>query len=322
MAERCLAGVDLNPIAVQLARLSLWLTTLARGKPLGFLDHRLRVGNSLIGAAPVDLTRTTRRRSARESGGLPLFDPSELESAMRQALGPLAELTRRPDNTVADVHVKDRLWQRLNTEWSPLHPWRVAASIWCARWFWPAGVEGPPSPAELRALLDAVLRNDRVLPSTRVSRRIADAMTAANEHRFFHWPLEFSDIFCDEHGATKPGGGFDAVIGNPPWEMVRRDDASPDSTRDAPPNRSLLRFVRDSGIYNDSGAGHLNLYQPFLERALWLCRPGGQIGLVLPWGTAVDDGAASLRRRLFERCRVRTLVGIENTTGLFPSIAD
>ena len=74
IAERCLAGVDANPVAVQLARLSLWLTTLARGKPLGFLDHRLRVGNSLIGASPDDLRRSTIA---------PAIDPTFAAAALR-----------------------------------------------------------------------------------------------------------------------------------------------------------------------------------------------------------------------------------------------
>jgi hypothetical protein len=96
------------------------------------------------------------------------------------------------------------------------------------------------------------------------------------------------------------------VIGNPPWEVLRHDQAS------------TVSFLRQSGHYPSCDRGHLNLYQPFLERALDLVRPGGRVGLVLPWGLATDEGAMQLRRRLFTSGAVDTIVGIENSAGLFP----
>jgi hypothetical protein len=92
--------------------------------------------------------------------------------------------------------------------------------------------------------------------------------------------------------------------------MLRRE-----AGRDA---REVVRFIRDSGVYSLCDRGHLNLYQPFLERALSLVRPGGRIGLVLPWGLAVDDGAAKLRRHLLEAASIDTIVGLDNANGLFP----
>lgn len=311
IAERCLAGVDINPVAVQLARLSIWLTSLARGKPLGFFDHRLRVGNSLIGASPADLNRVGRRPHAHRHP-LPLFALEDLAEATQSVRHPFAVLHERRDDEVGDVRVKERLWAELTGTSSPLGPWRRAADVWCAQWFWPEGTQGVPTPAEVRALIDAVLNGDRTLRPAHVERRLAEAARAAAAHRFFHWPLEFVDVF---DRADETAAGFDAVIGNPPWEMVRQDahGVAPDDA-----GRQLLRFVRDAGIYTVSGKGHLNLYQPFLERALALCRPDGQVGLVLPWGVAVDDGAAAVRAALLDRTRIRTLVGLENQEGLFP----
>ena len=140
IAERCLAGVDANPLAVQLARLSLWLTTLARGKPLGFLDHRLRAGNSLIGASPDDLGRglRTSRRSTTDAA-LPLLDNGEFEQAIQKIARPLDELIRRGDESVNDVRRKEAVWTQLCGTRSPLEPWRLSCSLWCARWFWPNG---------------------------------------------------------------------------------------------------------------------------------------------------------------------------------------
>src|SRR5690606_34857398 len=82
--------------------------------------------------------------------------------------------------------------------------------------------------------------------------------------------------------------------------------------------RQTVRYVRQSGQYPSCGTGHLNLYQAFVDRALALTRPGGRIGLVLPWGVAADDGAAGLRRRLLADTALDAIVGIDNANGLFP----
>jgi hypothetical protein len=282
----------------------LWLTTLAHGRPLTFLDHRLRSGNSLVGAAPDDLVRVpTRGRHDREL--LPLFAVDGLEESIRDIVRPFAELAARPDDTVADVRAKETLWERLANPSSPLGRWRLAADAWCARWF-PADGTTPASPAELRALIDAFVRRDRTLPAVHLSRRVSQTRDANRRHRFFHWSLEFGDVFYEDTGRPKERPGFDAVVGNPPWEVLGRDQ------------HQLNRFIRESGVYRTCGRGHLNLYQPFLERALSICRRGGRIGLILPWGIAVDDGAAGLRHGLVNGGGLETLVGLDNALGLFP----
>jgi hypothetical protein len=311
VAERCLAGVDRNPTAVELARLSIWLTTLAHGKPLGFLDHQLRVGDSLIGAWPGDLPRLRKGPSGGRAP-LPLFEDAELDGAVRQASGLFHTLRFRPDDSVADVHAKAEAWRRLTSDRSALEPWRRAATLWCARWFWPQSDGGGPDTAESRALIDGALGRDQTLPASYQQDRWRAAREAERAHRFFHWPLEFADVFFDADGRPQERGGFDAVIGNPPWEMARRDDHV--ERHDS----ALVRYARESGQYPSCGRGHLNLYQAFLDRSIALTRPGGRVGLVLPWSVAIDDGAADLRRRLLADCDLDTLVGLDNARGLFP----
>ncbi|HEX5217655.1 MAG TPA: N-6 DNA methylase [Vicinamibacterales bacterium] len=310
VAERCLAGVDANPVAVQVARLSLWLATLARGKPLSFLDHKLRVGNSLIGASPGDLRRAPQRVRP-SSAGLPLFDEDDFETTVASVSAPLHELLIRRDDTITDVRAKEVLWRRLAADRSPLGRWRLAASVWCARWF--AG-EPRASAAESRAAIDAILHDDRTLRLPDLSRIIAAARQTASAHRFFHWPLEFPDVFTAAP-ERRGGVGFDAVIGNPPWEVLRRDPGDDQARMNA---TDFLRFVRDSGIYRHCDRGHLNLYQPFVERSIALTRPGGRVGLVLPWGLASDDGASVLRELLLGRAGVDTIVGLDNRAAMFP----
>jgi hypothetical protein len=305
VAARCLAGVDANPVAVQLARLSLWLTTLARDKPLSFLDHRLRVGDSLIGAVPEDLWRVPMpgrgRRLALSEG---LFGPLEFDAAVRDVVMPLRRLNEGDDNSVTDVRARERLWAGIAGNDSPVARWRAVCDLWCARWFWRTG--RPPSAAEIRAVVDALVRGDRTLGATHIDAWLDQARSVAKERRVFHWPLEFADVFYDTTGARRPRAGFDVVVGNPPWDVVRRDRGS------------LMSFVRESGHFRASTRGHLNLYQPFVELALRLARPGGRIGMVLPWGAATDDGAAPLRQQLFTRTRVDALVGLDNAQGIFP----
>jgi hypothetical protein len=326
IAERCLMGVDRNPVAVQLARLSLWLATLAFGRPLTFLDHRLRVGDSLVGASPDDLARIVpTRRSSHRLRTLPLFESADIQHAVRAHARPLGQLLAREDADVAAVHFKDALWRKLTSDDSPLARWRLAATLWCARWFWPARDAAPPGPAELRALLDHVLRQKATLTASHAAERLATARRIASERLCFHWPLEFPDVFYDESGEPRPRPGFDAVLGNPPWEVVRSDPPRRTGAcnrgsfeQRAVPDRTLVRFIRESGLYGLCGGGHLNLYQPFLERSLSLCRTGGRVGLVLPWGLAADTGAAPLRHHLFHQTGLDTLVGLDNASGLFP----
>ena len=174
----------------------------------------------------------------------------------------------------------------------------------------------------MRAAIDALIGGDRTLSQGQVARWLDVARTVGAAHRFFHWPIEFADIFYDAAGRPRRRPGFDAVVGNPPWEMLRRDAGMPApedagaAARSAPGR--LVRFIRESGRYPSCRQGHVNLYQPFLELALSIGREGGRIGLVLPWGLAADDGAAALRSTLFERASVDAIVGLDNGRGLFP----
>jgi hypothetical protein len=309
VAQRCLYGVDKNPTAVELARLSLWLATLSRGKPLSFFDHRLRCGDALVGARP-EVLRHSRDRRKPSNAPLPLFElADELGADVSLAVAALNSFAAKAEDHVEDIRRKEALWSRLAGDSSSLHRWRLASDLWCARWF--AGSSGPSAP-ELRAAIDALVRDDATLPAGPLSRWLQEARQQRESRGFFHWPLEFADVFFDADGRPRSNPGFDAVIGNPPWEMLRADHD------DANDPAGLVRFIRDSGVYSSCGRGHVNLYQPFLERALDLTRRGGRVGLILPWGLASDDGAASLRDRLLDRCETSSVVGFDNKEGIFP----
>ena len=313
IAERCLYGVDLNPMAVQLGRLSIWLATLAVDRPLSFLDHRLQVGDSLLGAWLANLRHPPEK--ARRTA-LPLFGGEEIVGALRDALPLRFSLESTPNDTLDQVRAKERAFASLTARDALLSRWKRVADVWCATWF--RANETPP-PAAFSALSDAILNGRGALPGRLADRYLAAAESVAAARRFFHWELEFPEVFFDTEGARRPSAGFDAVLGNPPWDMVRADAGEADVRARAKHDvASVLRFTRDAGVYGAQSGGHANRYQLFLERAIALTRHGGRIGLVLPSGLATDHGSAPLRQLLMSRCDLDALVGIDNHRGVFP----
>ncbi len=312
IAQRCLYGVDINPMAVQLGRLSLWLATLAADRPLTFLDHRLRVGNSLVGAALHDLSRSPGPRGHRSRlAALPLFDDPGVTPAIEVTIKTRESIAVEPGDTLPQVRAKEQALARLAGADGPLSAYRSACDLWCSTWF---GAAKPHTRPPFTSLLDSLLGRP-ALPRHISAPFLETALAVAASERFFHWTLEFPEVFQD----FPVGRGFDAVIGNPPWEMLRGDRGDT-STRDAARSAAsnLTEFCRASGVYALQGTGHGNLYQLFLERMLSLVRSGGRLGVIVPYGLATDHGAVHLRRRLLDRTNVDTFVSFENRDAVFP----
>jgi hypothetical protein len=177
----------------------------------------------------------------------------------------------------------------------------MLADAWCAAWFWPEDVPAL-TPRSWPALSAALGGDASALPPALERTWRGAVAKVAGDERFFHWDLEFPEVFHDERGVPLPAPGFDAVIGNPPWADAGR----------------IAGFSRESGRYQLQGSGHANLYQVFAERMLQLCSPGGRVGLLMPSGFLADHGCAALRRRLFERWSVDAVLGFDNRDGLFP----
>ena len=322
IAEQCLYGIDRNPTAVQLTRLSLWLTTLAANRPLTFLDHHLAVGNSLIGARLSDLGqgppgRPPSRARHGDDAQLSLFGADALEDLGRirgpGTAPPVARaisFTRRGarQGTPARSPALGRqCGGALDARRRPLvrpaarRPSRcrrrtlrgtAAVRLWPDRRRWPPASARPGhSPPRGRREL----------------------------HGACHWELLFPEVFLREDGHARDDAGFDAVLGNPPWEMLRADTGDDDRRTGAREDvRALMRFIRGSGHYPLQGHGHVNQYQLFAERALQALRPGGRFGLILPSGIQTDVGSAGLRRMLLDTCAIDTWLGFENRQAIFP----
>lgn len=308
IASRCLFGVDRNPMAVQLAQLSLWLATLSADRPLSFLDHHLITGNSLIGAGPLDvLARPPGRREP--SGPLPLDALFDWSADLCSVRVRRHEIESTPDDTAEAVRTKESALADLASN-AGLARWKAACDLWCTGWA-PGGVS--------RGLYHALL--DRLLgaappdagPVATEGRRLESRARAL---ACVHWPLQFPEVFLDADGRPRADAGFDAVVGNPPWEMLRADRGRAAEARDD--DAAIVRFARDSGLYTAQGRGHANQFQLFVERALHLTRPGGRIGLLVPSGLLADEGTDALRRALVLANGLESITVYDNRRGLFP----
>lgn len=210
VAERCLYGVDLNPMAVELAQLSLWLATVTKDEPLTFLGN-LRTGNSLVGVDVLDLKET----------GDTLFQDG-LADSMEKIVAEIGEIAAQPSETGSDVRTKEH------------HADLVS---------------------ELRQPL-----------GERASLTLAPAF-GGDASGFFHWEIEFPEVFFDPDGQPRADSGFDAVIGNPPYVRIQEL------------GRQLAAYCRQA---YDWASGSFDVYIPFIERGVGLLRPDGRLGFIVP----------------------------------------
>jgi hypothetical protein len=327
VAQRCLFGVDLNPTAVQLARLSLWLASLSPERPLTFLDHHLTAGDSLVGASLLDLTRepfAARSRTAKPDHS-PLFPDEASEDLARHVLPERYRIAFEPGDTTAAVRAKELALSRINAAGTPLSRWKDAANLWCAAWFWndtkqaSSSGETPLTRGVYHDTFAAITGRGGTLARQHHAALSGRVRTIADAHRFFHWELEFPEVFFAADGRRRPDAGFDAVLGNPPWDVMRADAGEGSARHQARARHGQQRrFFRESRIYHHQSDGHANRYQLFVERALQLTRPGGRVALIVPSGLATNHGSSRLRRALLGGTRIERLFGFDNRQAIFP----
>ena len=224
VAQNCIYGVDLNPLAVDLAKLSLWLATAAKGKPLSFLDHHLRCGNALVGARVVELNAGSAPKKARPAkknqpavGQISMLDDADFARSMGLAVGSMWLIEETAGNRLAEVREQERLYGDLRAELT--RKYQKLADVAAARDF------GLSVDTTLwKGLSDYLARGGFEVPQ--YATVLKEAATQAEAQRFFHWDLEFPEVFFDRHGQPLGArGGFDAVIGNPPY--VRQEQLAP-----------------------------------------------------------------------------------------------
>ncbi|MEI6499401.1 MAG: N-6 DNA methylase [Armatimonadota bacterium] len=290
VVEHCIYGVDLNPLAVELAKLSLWLDTVAKGQPLSFLDHHLRCGNSLIGArvgalsaSPQAETKSKRAAKEEAKGQLALFDDGAFTQHANRLVFGFGEIAEGPSNSREAVQHKGEILARLDADHR--RPYREMADLWCSASF--GNEYGRATYDELIQHLQGI----EVELSEAAAKALARSRELAGQYRFFHWELEFPEVFFDEYGLSKPEGGFEAVVGNPPYGAVLD---SPSST-----------FAR--GRFESAG-GALDVFALFLEMASSVVRPAGLVGMIVPGGWLTSEQHGPIRRVMLRDCPPQRIV--------------
>ena len=199
IAQSCLYGVDINHLAVELAKLAIWLVTLAKNKPFSFLDHALRCGDSLVGLHDLEQLRFFSLKPDAEN---PVLFKGPLSTAVDEAVELRLKLEGKPANSVADVEAQGRLLAQAEDDVARL---KCSADLLVAAEFW----------GENNADKVERTRNAAVRSAYYVDKGPTEEFqeVAANERRgqkMFHWPLEFPEVIVKR-------GGFDAFVGNPPF---------------------------------------------------------------------------------------------------------
>lgn len=355
--KKSIFGVDKNLMAVELAKTALWLHTFTVGAPLSFLDHHLKHGDSLHGE------RLPAVQQGLQALGM-LFQQAELERLAHAARN-LEQVADYTDVDIAEARLSKKLADEAETKLAPLH---ALLDFWRAmRWLqplWP-----PDSPAKLARLGDETLRAalaemfspQRNLVATLAADRVdgdgagVDAANAlllrtrelARRESFFHWWTAFPTAFV---GANP---GFDAVIGNPPWDRIKLQEVEWFAEREpgiaaqprAADRKALIaalhkkqaplaaeyalaveraeanaRVLGKAGDYPLLGGGDVNLYSLFVERAQALVKPDGVVALLTPSGIAADKGAAEFFKSIATTGRLGALFDFENRKVFFPDV--
>ncbi|MBI1377389.1 MAG: N-6 DNA methylase [Frankiales bacterium] len=300
VVAHCVYGVDLNPMAADLAKVSLWLEAMTPGKPMSFLDHHIKVGNALLGTTPallaagipdeafVALTgddkptaRSWRDQNAKERAGQDtLFDRDTIDVGNQDGRDLAAQIADRAAGaTLADVAWAAQRYKAGHDSPQQRRA-RRAADAWCAAFLAP---KTPDAPRITTATVEAVAAGS-------ASAEIEDYVdTVAARHRLFHWHLEFPEIFPvpDEAPANTPTGwtgGFTSMLGNPPWETLQMSEREFFATRepriaDAPNAAARKRAIAALG---DTNPGLLAEFEVELRRGQVenaLIRGGGRFPL-------------------------------------------
>ena len=352
----CIYAVDLNPMAVELCKVSLWLEALEPGRPLSFLDAHVKCGNSLLGTTPElvaagipdaayeaitgdakAIVRAWRDRNRKERDGqqalseAPLEIPTDalarevrlLDGSSEETPEALAAKAARHADYVASADYRRA---------------RAALDAWCAAFVAP---KTPGSPEITTATVRAIGANPGAVPS---AVRDLVASTAA-VYAFFHWPIEFAAVF--------DRGGFDVVLGNPPWDQIQLDPqewfaeraphvaaASTSSKRDElirrletsdaalwrehqgalRINEAVQHFAHESGRYELTARGRLNSAPLFAELMVGLVSTQGLCGVLVPTGVVTDSFTQAFFARLVSDSRLVSVFDFENRLGLFPGV--
>lgn len=300
IVEKCIYGVDSNPLATELAKVSLWLSTISRMKPLNFLDHHLKCGNSLIGASVEDIVRVLPATKLKKGSGSSreqyAFYGHVLRDAIRGLLVCYFEISKRPSDSLEDIKEKEKSFQEVGK----IQKRHIQIlNVYLSTYF-----ENEVNQSEYYGMLESV-RSGR--PEEFKKFESANWFMRAQEinedRKFFHWELEFPEVFFNLDGSRKENAGFDAVVGNPPYGLILDKKT-----------KSLIQRTFASTQYQPSN------YVAFMERAFVLTHKSGYQSLIVPTSFLTMHYFSTIRRFLLDNCNILELVHFKSPVFKDPTV--
>jgi hypothetical protein len=334
LLKRCIFGVDLNPFAVELARLSLWMDSFIFGTPLSFIEHHVQHGNALMGASVQDFIDY----NATEVKQNDLF-VENLSARFDDLRGVMHELDAMRDTTALEVEESKNLWK--NSIAPKLNLLSRALSFICTRNAMlaegnaTACKELDKTPNLISQLFDDAKTKSNALKQVE---------TYAKKYHFFHYEVAFPEAFAREKK------GFDIIVGNPPWDKTKFSDTdffpqyhsnyrSLKNNEKTTVQKRLLESAQIAAAYEttkesmevannyykaayplNKGAGDGNLFRFFVERNLSLLTMGGSLNYVLPSALMFEEGSMALRKHIFTHCHMPFFYSFENNKGIFQDV--
>ncbi|OBU77994.1 restriction endonuclease [Cylindrospermopsis raciborskii CS-505] len=371
--QNCIYGVDLNPLAVDLCKVALWIEGFATGKPLNFLDHRIKCGNSLVGVLDLDcldggipddafkpvtgddkkLSINLKKRNKKErenQGQLSIFETSADQNYIFAKLW--QELADFSENTPQEVREKERKYQEnlLDDHW-----WlkKAACNLWTAAFFMyltEHNLQLLPTTATLdrlkRETVQKILNSQSNYELRITNYELQELIDAANnlagQYNFFHWPLEFPEVFEE--------GGFSCVLGNPPWEKIKVQETEFFMNRDPEIARSSqrkslikklpqtnpklskeweqaqhdsdaqIKFIQESNRFPLTSKGDINTYTIFTETNWRIINETGRVGCIVPPGIATDDSTKLFIQELVNTNSLMSFYDFTNRGYIFKAL--
>jgi hypothetical protein len=334
LLKRCIFGVDLNPFAVELARLSLWMDSFIFGTPLSFIEHHVQHGNALMGASVQDFIKFNIEEAKQDD----MF-VENLGARFDDLRSVMHELDAMRDTTAAEVEQSKELWK--NNIAPKLNLLSRALSFVCTR----RAVLAEGDSKACEALDKTADLITQLFDETKTKSAALKQIEAyASKYHFFHYEVAFPEAFA---GTKK---GFDIIVGNPPWDKTKFADTdffpqyhsnyrSLKNNEKASVQKRLLdsahiasayeRAKREMEVADDyytsasplnKGAGDGNLFRLFVERNLGLLTAGGSLNYVLPSALMFEEGSTVLRKHILEHCQMPFFWSFENRNAIFQDV--
>lgn len=372
----CIYGVDINEMAVELCKVALWMEAIDPGKPLSFLEHHIQCGNSLLGTTPAlmakgipdeaftpiegddkkEATAFKKRNQKEKQGQETLFSiPGFIDEEMvyEQVSQLMANLEQMGDSTIQAVRAKQTAYENILAS-KEYHQAKLVADAWCAAFVWKKTKDAPTPVTE------EVFRHLKEDPSKVFMETLLEIGRLTEQYKFLHWHVAFPTVFQPSQASIPTNkqigldGGFDVVLGNPPWErikiqekewfatcrpdianatnashrgklintLIKEDPALHEAFLDAiRQSEGESHFIRNSNRFPLCGRGDINTYSIFTETNRLILSPVGRVGCIVPSGIATDDTTKFFFQDLMESKSLVSLYDFENREKLFPDVA-